>query len=67
MDTHLVLVDIPIMLLALIFLISQNMKYCYHITLCLGLETTPCNKIDKPTVVYRFSGNLMTSITMFHT
>ena len=22
----------------------------------------PCNKIDKPLVVYRFSGNVMTSI-----
>ena len=23
----------------------------------------PCNKIDKPLVVYRFSGNVMTFIT----
>ena len=26
-------------------------------------EITPCNKIDKPLVVYRFTGNVMTSIT----
>ena len=26
-------------------------------------EITPCNKIDKPLVVYRFLGNVMTSIT----
>ena len=26
-------------------------------------DITPCNKIDKPLVVYRFSGNVMTSIT----
>ena len=26
-------------------------------------EITPCNKICKPLVVYRFSGNVMTSIT----
>ena len=26
-------------------------------------EITPCNKIDKPLVVYRFSGNIMTYIT----
>ena len=26
-----------------------------------GSEITPCNKIDKPLVVYRFSGNVMTS------
>ena len=28
-----------------------------------GSEITPCNKIDKPLVVYRFSGNIMKSIT----
>ena len=28
-----------------------------------GSEITPCNKIDKQLVVYRFSGNVMTSIT----
>ena len=28
-----------------------------------GSEITPCNKIDKPLEVYRFSGNVMTSIT----
>ena len=27
-----------------------------------GSDITPCNKIDKPLVVYRFSGNVMTSI-----
>ena len=26
-------------------------------------EITPCNKIDKPPVVYRFTGNVMMSIT----
>ena len=26
-------------------------------------EITPCIKIDKPLVVYRFTGNVMTSIT----
>ena len=28
-----------------------------------GNAITPCNKIDKPLVVYRFLGNLMTFIT----
>ena len=28
-----------------------------------GSEIPPCNKIDKPLVVYRFTGNLVTSIT----
>ena len=32
-----------------------------------GSEITPCNKICKPLVVYRFSGNVMTSITMLRT
>ena len=27
-----------------------------------GSEITPCNKIGKPLVVYRFTGNVMTSI-----
>ena len=30
-------------------------------------EITPCNKIDKPLVVYRFTGNVMTSITSLRT
>ena len=29
-----------------------------------GSEITPCNKICKPLVVYRFTGNVMKSITM---
>ena len=32
-----------------------------------GSEITPCNKICKPLVVYRFSGNFMTSITTLRT
>ena len=32
-----------------------------------GSEITPCNKIDKPLVVYRFMGNVMTSITTLRT
>ena len=32
-----------------------------------GSEIRPCNKIDKPLVVYRFSGNGMTSITTLRT
>ena len=31
-----------------------------------GSEITPCNKIDT-LVVYRFTGNVMTSVTMFRT
>ena len=36
--------------------------YTYHMTPLLRVQT-PCNTIDKPIVVYRFSGNLMTHIT----
>ena len=32
-----------------------------------GSKITPCNKICKPLVVYRFSGNVMTSITTLRT
>ena len=32
-----------------------------------GSEITPCNKIDKPLVVYRFTGNVMKSITTLRT
>ena len=32
-----------------------------------GCEITPCNKIDKPLVVYRFTGNVMKSITTLRT
>ena len=32
-----------------------------------GSEITPCNKIDKPLVVYRFTGNIMMSMTMLRT
>ena len=30
-------------------------------------EITPCNKICKPLVVYRFTGNVITSITSLRT
>ena len=48
--------------------IVLKIKYC-----CLSndvasrSEITPCNKIDKPLVVYRFSGHVMTSITTLRT
>ena len=32
-----------------------------------GIEITPCKKIDKPLVVYRFTGNVTTSITTLRT
>ena len=32
-----------------------------------GREIMPCNKICKPLVVYRFTGNVMTSITTLRT
>ena len=44
--------------------------FCINSTLndiASGSEITPCNKIDKPLVVYRFSGNVMTSITPLRT
>ena len=32
-----------------------------------GSEITPCNKFDKPLVVYRFTGNVMMTITTLRT
>ena len=32
-----------------------------------GSKITPCNKIDKPLVVYIFTGNGMSSITTLRT
>ena len=32
-----------------------------------GSEISPCNKIDKSLVVYKFTGNVTTSITMLLT
>ena len=44
---------------------------CSHLNGCMlfyhdvtsGSEITSCNKIDKTTKVYKFSGNIMMSIT----
>ena len=41
--------------------------FVYHTTLSLGVKMTPCNKTDKPLVIYRFSGNIITSITTLRT
>ena len=47
--------------------ICQNMLkvilICLLYDVASGSEITPCNKINKPLVVYRFTGNVMTSIT----
>ena len=42
-------------------------KICLSYGVASGSEITPCNKIDKPLVVYRFSGNVMTPITRLRT
>ena len=43
---------------------SQHIEILYlSYDVASGSKTTPCNKIDKPLVVYRFTGNVMTSIT----
>ena len=36
-------------------------RYLSH-DIASGSDITTCNKIDKPLVVYRFAGNVMTSI-----
>ena len=51
--------------------ISSGNVFCAELALSYdvasGSEITPCNKIDKPLVVYIFTGNVMTSITTLRT
>ena len=39
----------------------QNINHLSH-DVASESDITPCNKIDRPLVVYRFTGNVMTSI-----
>ena len=50
-------------------LIYDGQIYQIHLLydIASGNEITPCNRIDKPLVVYRFTGNVMRSITTLHT
>ena len=41
----------------------SSVKWRLSYDVASGSEITPCNKIDKPLVVYRFTGNVMTSMT----
>ena len=46
----------------------QLMTFCFlSYDVASGSEITPCNKTDKPLVVYRFTGNVMTSKTRLRT
>ena len=45
--------------------INVDIVLSYDVT--SGSEITSCNKIDKPLVVYRFTGSVMTSITTLRT
>ena len=41
--------------------------FCLSYDVASESEIKTCNKIDKPLVVYRFTGNVMTSITTLRT
>ena len=45
----------------------QDQEFILSYDVASGSEITPCNKICKPLVVYRFTGNVMTSITTLRT
>ena len=45
----------------------ESLLILFSYVVASGSEITPCNKIDKPLVVYIFSGNVMTSITTLRT
>ena len=40
------------------------MESCLSHGIASGSDITPCNKIDKPVVVYRFLGNVVVSLIM---
>ena len=46
------------------FIINHHYHNNYDVA-AFGSELTSCHKIDKPLVVYRFSGNVMASITTY--
>ena len=46
---------------------AQMFDYVLSHDVASGSDVTLCNKIDKPLVVYRFTGNDMTSITTLRT
>ena len=50
-----------------VFYIRALLKLLLSFYLASWSEITSCNKIDKTLVVYRFSGNVMTSITTLFT
>ena len=43
------------------------LKVLLSYDVAFGSEISPCNKIDKPLVVYGFTGNIMTSIKTLRT
>ena len=47
----------------------QNGKVYFSLSydVASGSEITPCNKIDKPLMDYRFTGNGITSMTTLRT
>ena len=47
--------------------IQKGFFYLLSYNFASGSEITPCNKIGKTLVVYRFSGNVMASITTLRT
>ena len=48
----------------LVFFLRVVILHRFYLCYDLASESdiTPCNKIDKPLVVYRFTGNVMRSI-----
>ena len=48
-------------------ILSSKVKNKLSYDVASESEITPCNKINKPLVVYRFTGNVMTSITTLRT
>ena len=50
-----------------LYVLIKSIENMLSYDIASGGEIKQCNKIDKPLVVYRFSGNIMRSITTLRT
>ena len=53
--------------MSVVFPVVKGIKIHLSYDVASGSEITPYNNIDKPLVVYKFMGNVMTSITTLRT
>ena len=52
-----------VVVLSIVFVFSTAVCFFLSHDVASEIEITPCNRTDKPLVIYRFSGNVMMSVT----